>query len=442
MATTLRHRVTPGAAAREYAGLDDSPGGPIVGTARTLENTYDEAEFGPGGTQPGHARSKHRSRIDQAADMAIEEPAAPEPTEHSHSDMLKSVLEQLKALAAGQAALTEGQAALTASVNEVKGSVASVHGAVDEIKQQVQGLAARMGSAEEGMRAQAQSIAALRTDVASEKAARKRTDKTVAENKAAVEGEFVAMDEQLKKIVDGASKTDAEVERMNQLVAELSTTLAELRSAPQTFAAAVGGAGGQAPARGGRQQDGDGLVRDRLQEEGRTYGRIVKLVGIVSKERAGPGGQEALARVRLCTEAGKALSALLGGMPITVERAAWLNVRGGGPPKLLVVMPTLDMAQALRALRGTPGGTASKLAPGQSITNEYGPVEQAVRRVLLQEKASVPDSWVGRSALMSREAGRLKVHPLSHTAIAAGQVAMHTAAEQPQRAQRAEPMAL
>ena len=129
-------------------------------------------------------------------------------------------------------------------------------------------------------------------------------------------------------------------------------------------------------------------------------------------------------------------------MPITVERAAWLNVRGGGPPKLLVVMPTLDMAQALRALRGTPGGTASKLAPGQSITNEYGPVEQAVRRVLLQEKASVPDSWVGRSALMSREAGRLKVHPLSHTAIAAGQVAMHTAAEQPHRAQRAEPIAL
>ena len=60
----------------------------------------------------------------------------------------------------------------------------------------------------------------------------------------------MAMDEQLKKIVDGAAKTDAEVERMNQLVAELSTTLAELRSAPQTFAAAVGGAGGSRTAMG------------------------------------------------------------------------------------------------------------------------------------------------------------------------------------------------
>ena len=153
-----------------------------------------------------------------------------------------------------------------------------------------------------------------------------------------------------------------------------------------------------------------------------------------------PGGRESLARVKLCTEAGKALSALLGGVPITVERAAWLE-KGGGPPKLLVVLPTLDMAQAVRALRGIPGGTASKLSPGQSITNEFGPVEQAVRKVLLQEKATVPDSWVGRSALMSREAGRIKVHPLSHTAIAAGQVAMHTAAAQPAGAQRVEPMA-
>ena len=324
-------------------------------------------------------------------------------------------------------------------MDEVKGSMASACGTMAEIKQQMQGLAARMGSAEESMRTQAQSINTLRGVVDSEKKARLSIVKTVAENKAAMEEEMVAIDEQLKKMVEGSAKTEAEVERMNQLMAELSTTLAELRSAPQTYAAAVGGAGG-APAPGGRQQDGGGLLRDRLQEEGRAYGRIVKLVGIVSKERAGPGGREALARVKLCTEAGKALSALLGGVPITVERAAWLE-KGGGPPKLLVVLPTLDMAQAVRALRGIPGGTASKLSPGQSITNEFGPVEQAVRKVLLQEKATVPDSWVGRSALMSREAGRIKVHPLSHTAIAAGQVAMHTAAAQPGGAQRVEPMA-
>jgi hypothetical protein len=420
------------AAAREYAGLDSPP---LVGTARTLENTYYDRpdDFGPTGTQPGHARLKHRSRVDPAADMVIEEPAAPAaPGAHSHDHVLSSLLNQMKILA-------EGQAALTASVDEVKGSMASACGTMAEIKQQMQGLAARVGSAEESMRMQAQSINTLRGVVDSEKKARLSIVKTVAENKAAMEEEMVAIDEQLKKMVEGSAKTEAEVERMNQLMAELSTTLAELRSAPQTYAAAVGGAGG-APAPGGQQQDGGGLLRDRLQEEGRAYGRIVKLVGIVSKERAGPGGREALARVKLCTEAGKALSALLGGVPITVERAAWLE-KGGSPPKLLVVLPTLDMAQAVRALRGIPGGTASKLSPGQSITNEFGPVEQAVRKVLLQEKATAPDSWVGRSALMSREAGRIKVHPLSHTAIAAGQVAMHTAAAQPAGAQRVEPMA-
>ena len=336
--------------------------------------------------------------------------------------------------------IQQGQAALTASVDGMKGSLASVQSSLSEVQQEVGGLAARVASTEEGMRTHAQGIARLSAAMESEKKARQSTDKEVAANKNAVGADLEAMDEQLKKLVANAEKADVELARAHQLLADMSTTMAELSSAPRTYAAAVGGAGDQAPATGGRQQDGGGLLRDRLQEEGHMYGRIVKLVGILSKERGGPGGQDALARVKLCTEAGKALSALLGGVPITVERAAWLNVKGGGAPKLLVVLPTLDMAHAVRALRGTPGGTASKLAAGQSITNEYGPVESAVRRVLLQERATVPDSWVGRSALMSRVDGRIKVHPLPHTAIAAGQVAMHTAAR-PERAQRAEPMA-
>ena len=261
------------------------------------------------------------------------------------------------------------------------------------------------------------------------------TDQRMAEHKQALEADIDSMDKQMQALTAGMAAAEGEHTRLQQQVAELSVTVSELQMARPTFANVVGQGGGQAPASGGKPE----LLQHKLFEESRQFGRTLKLVGIVSKEQGGPGGRDALARVKLCTEAGKALSALLGGVPVTVEKAVWLTVREGGAPKLLVVVPTLDMAQALRALRGPYGGP-SKLATGQTITNEFGRVEQAVRRVLRQEQASVP--WVGRSVLLSREAstGRVKEHPLSAAAIAAGLVAMHEAA-QPARTQRGDAMA-
>ena len=100
-------------------------------------------------------------------------------------------------------------------------------------------------------------------------------------------------------------------------------------------------------------------------------------------------------------------------------------MRSGAPLKLLVTLSTMAMAQAVRGLRGA-AGRASKLTDGQRILEEYGPVEMAVRRVLLQEKERVSGSWLARSALMVKHGeGKPQAQPLSAQAIAAGLVAMH-----------------
>ena len=123
------------------------------------------------------------------------------------------------------------------------------------------------------------------------------------------------------------AKSEAEQSRMDQLLAERSTTVAELRTARPTFANVVGRGGGQAPTSGGQE----GPLQHTLREEGREFGRVLKLVGIVSKEQGGPGGRDALARFKLCSEAGKALSALMDGVPVTVEKALWLHKQGQTP---------------------------------------------------------------------------------------------------------------
>jgi hypothetical protein len=379
----------------------------LTGTVRQFK------QFTPGGSQDGHTRQKTRPRTD-AADWsecddeqpdsqggpAAEPAAEPDLRQRTESELV----ELLKGLAGMEDRIINNvEKSVAGMIATLQASLSGVQSRQDKLDGCMAALTKRMGKGEETVRSM-QSAAAkgseqLRKDMAEAQRAVTKLDKLV---------------------VDSVGRADEQADKLNGLMAEVAQLKRELASHTATAApgggagdtdrptGAVGGPGGAQPL----------LLQSKLREEGQEFGRTLKLVGFL-------GSQQGARGLELCEAAGQALSSLLG-CTVRVERACWLRVPGGAAPKLLVVLSTMAMAQAVRGLRGAGSGRASKLAPDQRILEEYGPVEMAVRRVLFREKEQLSGSWVGRSALMVKHGeGKPHAQPLSAQAVAAGLVAMH-----------------
>ena len=397
---------------------DTSVVGSIAGVVRTLTEAFGST---PAATSQ---KPKQRSRTAQGSDMEGDDEIAAAVTEGLAAKASQQVPEEggamyqlLWGIQQQLVKLEQGQASLQSSVD----GLASIPAAVTELQ-------GRVSSVEGTLTTHSSELKRMQADLEAEAKARSSTNNDITALGKTLDQEMEAMNKQLVEQAKRLDDADKERARLDQLVADLSTNMAKLQTAePATYAGAVGGEAGRGPAPPGPPGPHE-LLRHRLREEAFEYGRTLKLVGIVSMEQGGPGGREALARVKLCSEASKALSTLTGGVRITVEKAVWLH-KEGQTPKLLVVLPTLDMAQAVRALKGPHGGP-SKLASNQFIWPEYGPLEQAVRKALSKEQGTVPRSWLGRSSIMSKgDDGCVKVHPLSPQAIDAGLAAMHAAGQ-------------
>ena len=391
----------------------------------------------PNGTQQGHDRPKTRARTSGAARAAHlerqidspantpanspaqqqQEPATPGSAAVPLPEGLQDRLQRLEAAVAG---LTQQRAAAAGAPNAPGGDAPS------DMEARMAALEARVQHLDSLLRTAAGQLKGLSV------AEGKKTD---------------ALSKKVDELMEGMKRLDwmlaSSLERADALEAELRHSVAKLKAelAAGLPRAAPGGsaAGGTDPPAGaragdmGRTQPGQtgqtALLANKLLEESSQHGRTLKLVGFLDPKQGVRG-------LELCERAGEALSRLLGGPTVQVDRAHWLRVRAGASHKLLVVLRTNAMAQAVRGLRGRPGGPGAKLGPGQRILDEFGPVEMAVREVLFQEKGQLQGSWVSRSALMVKGSdGRFQARPLSAKALAAGLTAMH---EGP-RAQRAGP---
>ena len=420
-----------GDAAAEYAN-----GGSLLGSLRrTLTDLVGSPAFGPNGTHPGHVRPRTMPRTAQAespteiaeADEIMEaEPSVEAPGRESEGDLMAKM----------RVLMRETEQSITKALDDrlapLVSRITSIEQEHAQLKSSVSSVEGRMGAMEKKVHDHGDSLAAVQRGIGAEKKARQGTDKAVTDLSARLEADLDLMNNQMQKMQTGLEQAETERARLEKLVADLSTTMAEVRvGEPRPGVVGREGAGSSAP--GGQS----GLLQHKLQEEGLAYGRSLKLIGFL-------GAEQKLSGLALCQAAAKVLSARLGGLAVTVERAIWFKVREGAAPKLLVVLSTMAMAHAVRGLRGAYGGASSKLAAGERILDEYGPVEMAVREVLFKERGQVQGSWVGRSALMSREAsGMTKVHPLPPAAFLAGFAVMHEgkrARVQPaQRAQADKP---
>jgi hypothetical protein len=432
----------PTDAAAEYANSGGL--GLLGGLRRKLNELVDSPAFGLNGTQPGHVRPKTMSRtaaeaapVQDDAEIAEAEIVTEAPGRESSGLCSVAMMRALLKESEERIGDRIGEQLHAAVEAAVEASITGFRKELTELKGRVSGMEGRMGSMEEKLHTHGTSVAALQGGLGAEKKARVATDKAVSALSTRLEEECEALNQQALSQKAQLDEQAAAQARLEKLVADMSTTLAEVQLGATRPADVVGRGGTGAQVSGG--QSGGPLQR-KLQEEGLAYGRSLKLVGLL-----GPAEQRQ-SGLALCQAAAKVLSDRLGGLAVTVERAIWLKVREGAAPKLLVVLSTMAMAHAVRGLRGAFGGPPSKLAGGERILDEFGPVELAVRDVLYKERGQVQGSWVGRSALMSREGGKMRAHTLSPAAMSAGFQAMQNgkraraqAVQPEQRAQAVQP---
>ena len=202
---------------------------------------------------------------------------------------------------------------------------------------------------------------------------------------------------------------------------KLQSQLDELRS----MAAALNshaGEGGHAPA----APNPHAMVGEALARELREHGLLVKLEGVVERK-------EGQSEIHLCMAARDALSRKVGGgAQIDVRSALWLKPQGPQQkPRLLLKLGSEAMVRAVLGLKGKPGAP-SKLAAGERILSEFGPVEMAVRQALYEEVGSHMGegrAWVGRSCIFVDG----KPQPLSDKAVTAGMQALSRPRARPTR---------